>query len=245
MNSQESNVGTAKGTSVEVRGLEVWYGHAQALQGVDLSFEAGKINAVVGPNGAGKSSLLLAMYGAVPSKGQVSVAGEDISRLKPSQRAVAGVGLVPQGRQIFPTLTVLENLSVFAEVLGLGSVEIEEAVNRFPRLNERRNTFAGNLSGGEQQMLAVARALMTKSQVILFDEMATGLAPVIVDQLLGTARELAQDGSTVILAEASVGIIRNVLDRGYVIMRGSIVANSETGGHELEAQYRHAMGISG
>lgn len=245
MNQEKPNTNTATKNAVNVLDLEVWYGHAQALNGVNLTFEAGKINAVVGPNGAGKSSLLLAMYGAVPSKGRIAVGDTDISRLKPNQRAELGVGLVPQGRQVFPTLTVTENLSVMAEILGVGDEEVGQAVSRFPRLYERRNTMAGNLSGGEQQMLAVARALMTKSYVILFDEMATGLAPVIVDQLLGTARELAQDGSTVVMAEASVGVIRSVVDRGYVIMRGSIVGTAETGGIELEEQYRHAMGITG
>src|SRR5699024_6230075 len=190
---------------VKVENLEVWYGHANAVQGVDVEFHAGKINAVVGPNGAGKSSLLLAMYGAIPSTGRVVVDGQEISSLTPSQRARTGIGFVPQGRQIFPTLTVRENLSVFAEVLGVGNAAVEEALARFQRLQERWNTMAGNLSGGEQQMLAVARALMTDSKVLLFDEMATGLAPLIVEQLLGAAKDLAGEGATVVLAEASIG----------------------------------------
>lgn len=231
--------------AVEVRGLEVWYGHANAVRRIDLEFEAGKINAVVGPNGAGKSSLMLAMYGAIPSTGHVIVDGEDISSLTPSQRARTGIGFVPQGRQIFPTLTVRENLSVFAEVLGVGNDAVEEALARFQRLQERWNTMAGNLSGGEQQMLAVARALMTDSKVLLFDEMATGLAPLIVEQLLGVAKELAAKGATVVLAEASIGAIRQVVDRGYVLMRGAVAERAEDGGEQLEEHYRHAMGISG
>lgn len=231
--------------AVKVENLEVWYGHANAVQGIDVEFHAGRINAVVGPNGAGKSSMLLAMYGAIPSTGRVLVDGRDISTLTPSQRAREGIGFVPQGRQIFPTLTVRENLSVFAEVLGVGKAEVENALGRFQRLEERSNTLAGNLSGGEQQMLAVARALMTRSSVLLFDEMATGLAPLIVEQLLGAAKELADEGATVVLAEASIGAIRSVVDRGYVLMRGAVAERCESGGAALEEQYRHAMGISG
>ena len=231
--------------AVKAEELEVWYGHANALQGVAVEFHAGKINAIVGPNGAGKSSLLLAMYGAIPSTGRVFVNGQDISTLSPSERAREGIGFVPQGRQIFPTLTVRENLSVFAEVLNVGKAEVDNALGRFQRLEERSNTLAGNLSGGEQQMLAVARALMTRSSVLLFDEMATGLAPLIVEQLLGAAKELADEGATVVLAEASIGAIRSVVDRGYVLMRGAVGEQSESGGADLEERYRHAMGISG
>lgn len=244
--AHEHNAADAAGeVALRVTGLEVWYGHANALRSTNLDFEAGKINAVVGPNGAGKSSLLLALYGAIASTGVVSLRGRDISALSPAQRAKTGIGFVPQGRQIFPTLSVRENLSVFAEVIGVGKPEVESALGRFPRLQERASTLAGNLSGGEQQMLAVARALMTESSVLLFDEMATGLAPLIIEQLLGVAKEHAADGATVIMAEASIGAIRPVLDRGYVLMRGSVTATAETGGLELEEKYRHAMGISG
>lgn len=229
---------------VAVRDLWVRYGHATALAGVDLDFTPGKINAVVGQNGAGKSSLLLAMYGAVPCTGSVSVGEVDISSLKPAHRARRGIGLVPQGRQIFPTLTVRENLAVFAEVLGVGTEAVEAAIGRFPRLVERANTLSGNLSGGEQQMLAVSRALMTDSRVLLFDEMATGLAPVIVQQLIAVARELADDGSTVVLAEASIGAIVADIDRGYLLTRGEIVDAVE-GGAELEERYRASMGVVG
>ncbi|WP_051265527.1 ABC transporter ATP-binding protein [Nakamurella lactea] len=229
---------------VSVRDLRVRYGHATALAGVDLDLEPGKINAIVGQNGAGKSSLLLAMYGAVPSSGSVSVGGQDISDLKPAQRARRGIGLVPQGRQIFPTLTVRENLAVYAEVLDAGHEAVEAAIRRFPRLLERANTLSGNLSGGEQQMLAVTRALMTDSRVLLFDEMATGLAPVIVQQLIGVAKELAADGSTVVMAEASIGAIVADIDRGYLLTRGEIVDVVE-GGAELEERYRASMGVVG
>lgn len=222
--------------------LTVRYGPVSALSGVDIDFPPGKITAVVGPNGAGKSSLLQALAGAVPSTGVVRLDGEDISATKPAQRARNGIGLVPQGRQIFPTLTVTENLAVFAEVLGVGDEAIERALERFPRIKERRSTFAGNLSGGEQQMLAVTRAMMSDCKVLLFDEMTTGLAPLIVEQLLGVARELAAEGAAVVMAEASSNVIRNDVDLGVVLLRGA-VADQVRGGDELDTAYRNAMGM--
>src|SRR5437016_2629100 len=132
------------GEGVAVSGLRVRYGHATALAGVDVEFAPGRINAVVGPNGAGKSSLLLALYGAVPSTGTVLVGGRDVSGLRPAERARAGIGLVPQGRQVFPTLTVRENIAVFAEVIGAGAAQVDAALHRFPRLVERAGTLAGN-----------------------------------------------------------------------------------------------------
>lgn len=229
---------------VELRDLWVRYGHATAVAGVDIDLAPGRINAIVGQNGAGKSSLILAMYGAVDFSGTVTAAGRDISRLRPAERARAGIGLVPQGRQIFPTLTVRENLAVFAEVLEVGSEHVDRALARFPRLVERSSTFAGNLSGGEQQMLAVTRALMTESTVLLLDEMATGLAPVIVEQLMRVVRELADAGTTVVMAEASIGAVRADIDRGFVLTRGVITGSAE-GGEALDAMYRSSMGVTG
>lgn len=227
---------------LSVRDLTVRYGPVTALSGADLVFPPGKVTAVVGPNGAGKSSLMQAVAGAVPSTGSVWLGGDDISGAKPAERARRGVGLVPQGRQIFPTLTVTENLAVYAEVLGVDDDAVERALERFPRLAERRATFAGNLSGGEQQMLAVTRAMMSDCKVLLFDEMTTGLAPLIVQQLLAVARELADRGAAVVMAEASSSVIRNHVDLGLVLLRGSVVEQVQ-GGQDLEAAYRTAMGM--
>lgn len=238
---------TSSTTSNRVRGLSaqglsVRYGAVNALADVDVDFPPGKVTAVVGPNGAGKSSMLQALAGAVPSAGAVRLEGEDISSMKPAQRARRGIGLVPQGRQIFPTLTVTENLAVFAEVLGVDDDAVTHALTRFPRLQERRGTFAGNLSGGEQQMLAVTRAMMSECKVLLFDEMTTGLAPLIVEQLLTVARELAAEGAAVVLAEASSSVIRDEVDHGLVLLRGSVV-DRVCGGEELDSAYRTAMGM--
>jgi branched-chain amino acid transport system ATP-binding protein len=232
------------GEGVTVNGLQVRYGHATALAGVDIDFAPGRINAVLGPNGAGKSSLLLALYGAVPSSGTVVIGGRDVSGLRPAERARAGIGLVPQGRLVFPTLTVRENIAVFAEVIGAGAPQVDAALHRFPRLVERAGTLAGNLSGGEQQMLAVTRALMTDCSVLLLDEMATGLAPLVVQQLMGVARDLAAAGTTVIMAEASIAAVRADVDRGVVLLRGTVAGRAESGG-ELDELYRAALGVTG
>ncbi|RIJ71327.1 ATP-binding cassette domain-containing protein [Nakamurella silvestris] len=241
--SAEIGRGTTGTAGMSVRGLGVRYGHAVALAGLDLDFAPGRINAVVGPNGAGKSSLLLALYGAVPATGTITVGGRDLAGMTSAHRARAGIGLVPQGRQIFPTLSVRENLEVFAEVIRTGPGSVTTALSRFPRLVERAGTRAGNLSGGEQQMLAVTRALMTDCAVLLLDEMATGLAPVIVQQLMAVARELADGGTTVIMAEASIGAIVGDIDRGVVLIRG-VVGGEATGGHDLDQLYRTSMGLT-
>lgn len=228
---------------VQVRDLSVTYGRASAVRNVTMEFLPGVVNAVVGPNGAGKSSLLLALYGAVPSSGTVLADGTDVSGLSPAQHAQGGMAIVPQGRQIFPRLTVRENLQVMAEVLEVGRDRVEQAMERFPVLRDRRQQLAGVLSGGEQQMLAVTRALMGDASVILFDEMATGLAPKIVQELMRTARTLAESGATVIMAEPAIGTVREHIDRGYVLLRGEVVAEAE-GGLELENIYKQRMGVA-
>lgn len=228
---------------VVIASLRVNYGIVSALRSVDLNLAPGQITGIVGPNGAGKSSLINALSGAVKSSGFVSVGGLEISDYSPAERAKMGIGLVPQGRQIFPTLTVEENLSVFAEVLGAQRGVVAQALERFPRLRDRKSTLAGNLSGGEQQMLAVTRGMMTECRVVLFDEMTTGLAPRVVQDLLLVARELARDGAVVILAEASSNLIRDFVDSGIVLMRGSVV-DVVRGGDELDRAYRERMGMN-
>jgi branched-chain amino acid transport system ATP-binding protein len=228
---------------LRVTELGVRYGTATAVAGVDVAFESGRINAIVGPNGAGKSSLLLAMCGAVPSTGRVLLGDRDISGLSPALRARDGVALVPQGRQIFPTLTVRENLDVMAEVLRVGKTAVDRALERFPVLVDRSRALAGVLSGGEQQMLAVTRALMADPcHVLLLDEMATGLAPLVVQRLMRTVREMADNGTTVVMAEASIGAIRGDIDRGFMLLRGEVVADAD-GGERLDELYRSRMGL--
>jgi branched-chain amino acid transport system ATP-binding protein len=228
---------------LELQELSVFYGHARALHRASLTIPASSITALVGPNGAGKSSLILATYGAVRSRGRVLFKGSDLSRLSAMARAKAGLTLVPQGRQIFPTLTVRENLVIMCRLLGLSRDHVEAAYQRFPILKVRSRQIAGVLSGGEQQMLAVSRALMGSPSVVLLDEMTTGLAPIIVERLMETARELAASGVAVLMAEPSIGVIRDRIDRGYVLLRGEVVAEAG-GGVELEAAYQKAMGMT-
>jgi branched-chain amino acid transport system ATP-binding protein len=223
-------------------GVSVSYGRARALSDVSAHFVPGCINAVVGPNGAGKSSMLGAAYGIVPCDGKVLVDQSDISTWSTRRRAGAGLALVPQGRQIFPHLSVRENLQIMAELLGLAGAAVDSAMDRFPILRDRQQSPAGVLSGGEQQMLAVSRALMADIKVVLMDEMTTGLAPKIVQQLLETAQRLAADGAAVVLAEPSIAAIKHVVDRGIVLLRGEVVGVADDG-DTLEQLYQERMGI--
>jgi branched-chain amino acid transport system ATP-binding protein len=228
---------------LRVEGLTVRYGHASALSDVTLSAPGGSVTALVGPNGAGKSSLLLAAYGSVASTGRVLLDGQDMSRLPAAARVRAGIAIVPQGRQLFPRLNVLDNMRVMAELLRLPASAVDDAIDRFPILRSRIRSLVGVLSGGEQQMLVVSRALMGSPRVLLLDEMMTGLAPLIVAELARTVRALARDGVVVLLAEPAIGALRGIIDRGYVLMRGAVVATGEQGGSALDDAYRTALGI--
>jgi len=229
---------------LRVEDLTVRYGHAVAVSGVSLVVPGGSVTALVGPNGAGKSSVLLSVYGSVSSSGRILVDGEDMSRLRPAVRARRGVAIVPQGRRLFPHLSVRDNLRVMAETLKLPGRSVNEALARFPILQERVKSPAGVLSGGEQQMLVVARALMGSPRVLLLDEMMTGLAPRIVRELAETVRSLAQSGVAVLMSEPSIGILAPTINRGYVLIRGRTVATEEGGGEALNRSYQSAMGVA-
>ncbi len=229
---------------LRVESLTVRYGGASALADVSLVAPGGQVTALVGPNGAGKSSLLLAAYGSVSGTGRVMLDGEDVTKLSPANRARAGIAVVPQGRQLFPKLNVVDNFRVMAELLRLRGSAVDEAMDRFPILRTRGRSLAGVLSGGEQQMLVVSRALMGSPRVLLLDEMMTGLAPMIVAELARTVAALAKEGVAVLMAEPAIGAVRNIIDRGYVLVRGSVVAHQDNGGRALEAAYRTAIGIT-
>jgi branched-chain amino acid transport system ATP-binding protein len=226
-----------------IESMTVRYGHASALADVSLVAPGGAVTALVGPNGAGKSSLLLAAYGSVVGRGQVRLDGEDVSKLSPAARARAGIAIVPQGRQLFAKLNVLDNFRVMAELLRLPNSAVDDAVDRFPILRTRMRSLVGVLSGGEQQMLVVSRALMGKPRVLLLDEMMTGLAPLIVAELARTVSALAAEGVAVLMAEPAIGAVRDIINRGYVLVRGSVVAQRDDGGRALDEAYRTAIGI--
>jgi len=217
---------------LEVRDLDLHYGDAQALDGVSLEVAEREIVAVVGANGAGKTSLIRAIAGmAPPSRGSIRFAGAEIAG-RPSHRICeAGIGQVAEGRQIFPTMTVLENLemgAVLRRARPHRAESLERAWTLFPRLSERRRQLAGTLSGGEQQMLAIARCLMGRPKLVMFDEPSLGLAPLVVAELFQVIRRLnEQDGLTVMLVEQNVAQSLSIAHRAYVIENGRIVMSGE------------------
>ncbi|MDG3576820.1 ABC transporter ATP-binding protein [Rhizobium sp. YJ-22] len=212
---------------LEVNGLKVAYGPVEALKGVDLKVGKGEIVTLLGANGAGKSSTLNALVGLAPKKaGRVVFAGKDISGLPPEMIVRRGMTLTPEGRRIFPTLTVDEHLLLGGAMHGgrgqLDAVR-EDMLSRFPILKERLYQKAGSLSGGEQQMLAIARSMMSSPDLLLLDEPSLGLAPQIVDQIFELIAGLRQRGLTILLVEQNVALSLDIADAGYVMANGRIV----------------------
>jgi len=212
---------------LEVRHLEVAYGHVEAVRGVSLSVPEGGIITLIGPNGAGKTSILSALAGLVPARsGTVRLDGADVTGL-PAHRAVAaGLALVPEGRAILGRMTIEENL-VLAGEKRQDSARLREAIEeqyrRFPVLGERRTLLAGTLSGGEQQMLAFARALLMRPRILLLDEPSMGLSPILVERIFETVQAIHRDGTTVLLVEQNARLALGISDYGYVLERGALV----------------------
>ena len=212
---------------LEIDNLDLFYGDAQALDGVSLNARAGELVAIVGANGAGKSSLIRTIAGIkTPRAGRIRFKGNDITGLPSYTMCDLGIGQVAEGRQIFPSLTVQENLEMGALLPRARSkmrATIPQVFEMFPRLKERRAQFAGTMSGGEQQMLAIGRCLMGQPELIMFDEPSLGLAPALVQELFRTIRLLNQRGLTVILVEQNVAVSLKLADRAYVLENGRIV----------------------
>ena len=209
---------------IELRGVRAAYGRVEVLHGVDLSIPAGRVTAVLGANGAGKTTMLKVIGGLMaPTAGQVLVDGCDVAGVPPERRSRAGMCLLPEGRAIFPNLTVRENLLMDTYAGGRAIHEVEEIVYaHFPRLSERRSQMAGTLSGGEQQMLALARTLSSDPEVILLDELSMGLAPVVVKELFGVVAQLAAEGVTIVLVEQLVGAALELADHVVAMSRGEV-----------------------
>jgi branched-chain amino acid transport system ATP-binding protein len=225
---------------LRVEGVDLFYGDAQALDGVSLDAEEGELIAIVGANGAGKSSLIRTIAGIeTPRAGRILFRDRDITGLPSYRICNLGIGQVAEGRQIFPSLTVEENLEMGA-LLPRARAKMAETMREvfatFPRLKERRGQLAGTMSGGEQQMLAIGRCLMGRPELIMFDEPSLGLAPTLVQELFRTVRTLNERGLTVLLVEQNVVASLKLAKRAYVLENGSIVMRGS--GAELIADDR-------
>ena len=217
-----------------VKGLRSGYGKIEVLHEVDLAVERGQIVSLIGANGAGKTTLLKTISGLLrPSAGAIKFEGADIARHLAHKIVALGISHVPEGRAILKRMTVIDNLRMGAHVRSDPDVErdISSVLERFPILAERRDQMAGTLSGGEQQMLAIGRALVARPRLLLLDEPSLGLAPKLVTRILLTLRELRQEGKTILLVEQNARQALQVADRGYVIERGRILVSGS--GKEL------------
>jgi branched-chain amino acid transport system ATP-binding protein len=213
---------------LEVEGLSARYGHVEALRLVDFHVDDGELVAVLGPNGAGKSTLMRALLGLVPTQGRVRFCGADVPRRNPVAAAACGLVLVPEGRGIFGPMTVAENLELGAYLLKGNRAEFarrhERVLSLFPRLKERLSQVSGSLSGGEQQMLAIGRALMAEPKILLLDEPSLGLAPRVVEEILEKLGELNRNGLPIVLVEQKAPLALKLARRAYLMSVGSIAA---------------------
>jgi branched-chain amino acid transport system ATP-binding protein len=212
---------------LEVNDIHTYYGHIYALKGITIKVDQGEVVTLIGSNGAGKTTTLKTISGLLkPRAGSIHLGGEEISGLPPHLIVGKGIGQSPEGRQIFTRLTVMENLEMGAYARTDKQAirkDIEHVFQLFPRLAERRGQAGGTLSGGEQQMLAMGRALMTRPQILLLDEPSMGLAPVLVDTIFDIIKTLNQEGVTILLVEQNAARALTVANRGYVLQTGEII----------------------
>ena len=212
---------------LEVNNIQTYYGNIHALKGISITVEEGEIVTLIGGNGAGKTTTLRSISGLIPPRsGDIYFEGEKISDTPAHELVFKGITMVPEGRGIFARLTVFENLDMGAYSLpdrASFDDDLERVYQLFPRLKERRKQVAGTLSGGEQQMLATARALMAKPRLLLMDEPSMGLAPILVESVFDTIREINKNGTTILLVEQNATVALAVADRGYVLQTGEIV----------------------
>ncbi len=211
---------------LEVETIDVFYGRIQALRGVSLHVDEGEIVTLIGANGAGKTTTLRAISGLTPAtSGRVRLRGQDVTRIQAEDIVAKGVGHAPEGRRIFSRMTVMENLALGAYIRrdGVTRSDLERVFTLFPRLKERQHQLGGTLSGGEQQMLTIGRALMSRPKVLLLDEPSLGLAPLMVDTIFQVIRDINNDGTTVLLVEQNALKALTVANRGYVLETGRMV----------------------
>jgi len=226
---------------LDVRDLHAGYGRAEVLHGIDLQAAPGSVITVIGPNGAGKSTLLNALMGVLPSRSQIHYQGKPIGALTLEERVMQGIALVPEKRELFGTMPVEDNLvlGAFRQVRLRNAQwrsQIEQVYELFPRLKERRTQLAGTLSGGERQMLAVGRALMSRPTLLMLDEPSLGLAPLVVQEIFRTVSQLRATGVTILLIEQNARAALEVADYGYVLEMGSVSLHGPA--HELAKDSR-------
>ena len=210
---------------LELRDVQTFYGHIHALKGVSLEVHAGEIVTLIGANGAGKSTTLKTISGLLsPRAGEVIFEGKRINGMPAHKVAATGIAQSPEGRRVFPRMSVLENLEMGAFIhKGVDNADIDRVFGLFPRLKERIHQKAGTLSGGEQQMLAIGRALMSKPRLLLLDEPSMGLAPILVEQIFDIVKAVNEQGTPVLLVEQNALMALSIAHRGYVIQTGEIV----------------------
>ncbi|CAB3813386.1 ABC transporter ATP-binding protein [Achromobacter sp. K91] len=226
---------------LQCRNLGAAYGDIVALRGIDLDVRAGEAVALIGVNGAGKTTLLRAISGLLPTTGELNFDGSSLDTLPIQRRVKAGIAHVPEGRRIFPGLTVKENLEVGGSVRGGGSSDdFDRVYDLFPRLKERASQLGWSLSGGEQQMLAIGRALMARPRLLLLDEPSLGLAPRLAEEVYARIARINEGGMTVLLVEQNTVLALGVADRGYVIENGSIVLTDTAETLRLHPRVRDA-----
>ena len=221
-------------TILKVEDIHVYYGSIHAIKGISFEVQEGEVVTLIGANGAGKSTTLNTIAGLLRSKtGSVSFLGEDLSKVPPHKVVERGLALVPEGRRVFLQMSVQENLEMGAYTQGNTGIpkDLEMVFDLFPRLKERRRQVAGTLSGGEQQMLAMGRALMSHPKLLMLDEPSMGLAPILVEQIFEIIQSLHKAGSTILLVEQNAQMALSIANRGYVLETGKIVM--EGSGQEL------------
>jgi len=233
----------ANSSLLKAEDIYAGYGKLEILHGVNLEVISGALVCVIGPNGAGKSTAFKTIVGLVrPTSGRIIFDGANITGFQPHQMVSRGLAYVPQGRVVFPQMTVLENLEMGAYARSDGAIaqDLERVFTIFPRLKERRAQVAGTLSGGEQQMLAIARALMASPRLLLLDEPSMGLAPVLVEQIFETIKDINRQGTTILLVEQNAAMALSIAHRGYVLETGTIVLSGSAADLHENPEVRRA-----